>query len=124
MIYLIDDLKSDAMIIQDGLARHGLTVAHFANAVDFLNAVDISPDGKDVLIVDLVMPEMDGIELLQKLCVMDAGNVPVILISSFVKGQLESATKLAGGWGIDIIKSMPKPVDIDELADLVRDYAE
>ena len=68
----------------------------------------------DVIIVDVVMPEVDGIELLRYLA--DSGcEVPVLVISGFNPHYMHSMEQLGGNWGLPVVSSMKKPFRMDAL---------
>ncbi len=120
MIYLIDDSTTDAMLVEDGLSRHGMKVVHFGTAQAFLKQAEFPENGKHLVIVDLVMPDMDGIELLQAIAGMNPEGTSVIVASSFGQEHLDAAAKLADGWGLNIVETMSKPIDIEKLARLAE----
>jgi CheY-like chemotaxis protein len=64
----------------------------------------------DLLIVDLMMPEMDGIELLRR-CRIHQRKLPAVLITGH-EDKLDSFDRE----GLDLFKAiLPKPLDIDLL---------
>jgi DNA-binding NtrC family response regulator len=83
-------------------------------------AVDVAPDGPaaleiaserppDVVITDLKMPKMDGVELLGKLHEQDP-DLPVIVVTAF--GDVSSAVRAMRAGAEDYLT---KPVDFDAL---------
>lgn len=72
-------------------------------------------DPPDLILLDVMMPEMDGLEVARRL--RSAGptqTVPIIAITA-----MHGARELALAAGIDDV--MAKPIDIRSLLDLVRD---
>jgi two-component system, chemotaxis family, chemotaxis protein CheY len=74
-----------------------------------------------VITLDLCMPQEDGIEILGRL--QDCGFSGALLI---VSGQedwfRQSAVRLAGARGFDIVEQLSKPVDIKSLRSLLSDW--
>jgi len=67
-----------------------------------------------VIVMDLVMPDMDGLELLTWLSVQKI-SAPVILMSGYDGKYLGVAEILGSAKGITIIGTLLKPFKIDDL---------
>jgi len=75
----------------------------------------------DVLITDLNMPEMDGVELLRHVAGHHfAGGI--ILLSGEDERMLETAQELARYYQLNVLGSISKPLRPDLLKDLLRLY--
>jgi CheY-like chemotaxis protein len=68
----------------------------------------------DVLICDLMMPEMDGIEFLQAAAAQGYQG-KVILISALEDGVREAAGELARALGLQVAGSFRKPLEQNQL---------
>lgn len=68
----------------------------------------------DVLICDLMMPEMDGIEFLQAAAAQGYQG-KVILISALEDGVREAAGELARALGLQVVGSFRKPLEQNQL---------
>ena len=92
--------------------------------------VDEAPDGQvacdllaqspyDLLITDLWMPNMDGLDVLKRLRKINP-KLPVIAISGGAPGRapIDFSVALATTWGADIV--FHKPFDNEELVEAVR----
>lgn len=77
-ILLVDDEPHVLASTTQTLELAGFSVSGFENAHDALRAIDRSWSG--IVISDLRMPRLDGIELMQKIQARDA-DIPFILIS-------------------------------------------
>ena len=75
----------------------------------------------DVVISDLNMPNMDGIQLLRHLG-MQGLNLSVILVSGEDPRLLDSAKTLAQQQNLDILGSINKPVTKDKIQAMLRSY--
>jgi DNA-binding response OmpR family regulator len=68
----------------------------------------------DVIVLDIVMPETDGIEVIQWLA-GESCTARIIVISGFNAAYTEMATKLGVGQGLLSISAMTKPLSIADL---------
>jgi DNA-binding NtrC family response regulator len=121
MIYLIDDSPMDALVIQNGLEMAGLEMVYFPSAKDFLKKIDLTTSSKHLLVVDMVMPDKDGLELLQEMSEAKVGN-PIVIITAYKESYLKIALELSESWGLNIVDGLKKPVDIDRLAEIARQH--
>ncbi len=98
-ILIVDDepdmLKLIAMIIREKTPYEVMTTNNP------LEAVELAKSGNfDLIISDLKMPGLDGIELLNAVKQIDA-DIPVIMITAY--GTVESATEAMQKGGFDFI---------------------
>ncbi len=114
-ILIIDDEPS----IRETLAKILLLDGHdVVKAMDGRSALEIiSKRAPDLVITDIYMPEMDGIEFLLSLA--DAApQIPVIAISG---GALASADfVLEDAAQLGAVATLPKPFEIDQVRGLVH----
>ena len=74
----------------------------------------------DVVVLDLGMPGMDGVELLRFLAAQEH-RAPVLIFSGFDRRVLESAFRLGEALGLEMIGPLEKPVRFQELERLLKD---
>jgi EAL domain-containing protein (putative c-di-GMP-specific phosphodiesterase class I)/CheY-like chemotaxis protein len=74
-----------------------------------------------VLVVDLVMPGTDGIELLRYL-VRQQCRAGIVLTSGFDAQVLESAERTARAMGLRVLGHLPKPMRVAELVERLRQF--
>ena len=76
-------------------------------------------DAPDLLVCDLSLPEMDGIEFMQAAARGGfAGGV--LLLSGLDKGVRNAAERLAGAYGLRVLGSFAKPMPLDALRGVIE----
>ena len=113
-VFLVDDEKVVRLSLKRGLQNKDYEVEDFGEAQDALSS--ISKDWPGVLVSDVMMPKMDGVEFCKRIKTDErTSHIPVILLTA--KADLES--KLAGlETGAD--DYLTKPFEADELLMRIR----
>lgn len=110
-ILIVDDEAQIARVLRTGLTAHGYETQV---ASDGLMALEIFGDWKpDLVVTDLAMPNMDGLELCKKL--RSLSSVPIVVLS--VRGEEKTKVEALDAGADDYIT---KPFGIDELLARVR----
>jgi CheY-like chemotaxis protein len=78
-VLLVDDEKDIVEVIQDRLEAYGFTVVTAASGVEALKK--LAEDTFDGVFLDVKMPEMGGIEALERIR-KDNETIPIILVTS------------------------------------------
>lgn len=121
IVYLIDDEPDLIDILSDVVALSGLEPRGFVRARTFFNQVTEFTPGS-ILILDLQMPEIDGIEVMRHLAKVN--NPPeLILISGQDKSVLHAAENLAQAHQLVVLQTLVKPVQLDCLKQLLDQHA-
>ena len=106
-ILVVDDDQSIRDTLSNYLQRQGYDVHSAENGVEALEK--IKKNNPDLIITDVRMPEMDGLELLSKVKEIDS-HIQVIMISAF--DDMQSTVKAMQSGAYDYIE---KPLEIDKL---------
>lgn len=106
-ILYVEDEPSLAMIVADSLEANGFHVVHCNNGQEALGSFSITKP--DIMIVDVMMPVMDGFTLATKIREMDT-LLPIIFLTA--KVQTEDVVRGFRLGGDDYVK---KPFKIEEL---------
>jgi CheY-like chemotaxis protein len=87
-ILIVDDDLTQLETLRRGLRSKGYNVLEASSGIEALNVFENTKKNKiDLILADYVMPEMNGIELLQK--IREKSNaLPVIIMTAFVKNNL------------------------------------
>ena len=89
------------------------------SATDAATFEQVYGDDFDVIILDLVMPGTDGVELLRYLADHDC-RAAVILMSGFDKRVLDTARQLGSAHGLHVLGSLLKPFRVIELQEMLN----
>lgn len=111
-ILLIEDHDRLAALIRKGLESAGFTVDTCSEGADGLAAIELSHFG--AVILDLGLPDMDGMEVLRKLRTAD-NSVPVLILTARI-GVNERVQGLDAGAD----DYLTKPFDMNELIARIR----
>ncbi len=111
-ILLVDDDRNLREVTRLGLSRHHFEVVALASGEEAVAAVE--GEGFDVVVTDLRMPGMGGMELLRRLQAR-LPALPVIVLTAY--GSIETAVAAMQAGAVDFAT---KPVDQEALALLVQ----
>jgi CheY-like chemotaxis protein len=114
-ILIVDDDVRNVFALTSVLEAHGMNVLYAENGKDGMEVLRENPDIQLVL-MDIMMPEMDGYETIQAIRADEEfEQLPIIsLTAKAMKGDREKS--IASG-ASDYIT---KPVDTDQLLSLMR----
>jgi len=101
-IMVVDDIPANLKLLEEMLQRQGYRVMQFPRGAMALKAATKNPP--DLILLDVMMPEMDGFEVCQRLKADESlKDIPVLFISAlddtdsklkaFSKGGLDYVTK-------------------------------
>jgi DNA-binding NtrC family response regulator len=111
-IYLVEDEESLRISLADDLLDAGYDVRQFADAQSALEALSSRPP--DVIITDIRMPGMSGLDLLRELRRKDTDTIVIVMTAH---GSIESAVEAMKAGAHDYLT---KPFESDELLLLMQ----
>ncbi len=110
-VWVVEDDESLRWVLEQALTQANMIPRCFDSGESFFAALTL--DKPDVLITDIRMPEMTGLELMERLSDHEP-KIPVIVITAH--SDLDSAVAAYKGGAFEYL---PKPFDIDEAMELV-----
>lgn len=116
-ILLVDDERDVRKSLANFLAKLGHTVTPAANGLEGLR--EFHNHTFDLVITDIRMPGMDGLELLRRLKQVERSSIDVIIITGH--GDVDNAVKSLKFGAYDYLQ---KPIDVRELAITLERSAE
>ena len=114
LVLVVDDEKSVRRIIARILARHGYDVLEAGGPQDAIDIARTSPAQIDLVVSDVVMPEMYGPEMVSVLRTMRE-NLPVLYVSGYMDEPVSSRGALRGNAPV-----LEKPFSASDLLEAVR----
>ncbi|ASS64808.1 MULTISPECIES: response regulator transcription factor [unclassified Paenibacillus] len=112
-ILIIEDEKDISRILRDYLTRSGYEAAVAATGRDGLKIIELLQP--DYVILDLMLPDMEGIELCRE--IRGRSEVPILILSA----RASDTDKVLGlGFGAD--DYMTKPFSLSELLARINAY--
>ena len=111
-VWIVDDDSSIRWVLEKAFSNEKISCAAFESAENLLVALD--HEQPEVIISDIRMPNMGGMELLKKLSKQHA-HIPVIIMTAH--SDLDSAVNAYQGGAFEYL---PKPFDIDEAISLTK----
>jgi CheY-like chemotaxis protein len=112
-ILVVEDNPDAREMISYILSEHGFSVM---TAEDGLAALDIVKDKEpDLIITDIQMPNLDGIEMIKRMRVLFRSKaVPIVVMSAFSSGATQEALDAGAN------QSAAKPMHVESLLRLVK----
>ena len=113
-ILLCDDSRALRMMSANVLSEHGFDVV--AEADNGESAVaEYKTHKPDIVLLDLVMPRLDGKQALARILEHDAGAKVVILSSLGARGDIEECLRMGA------TSYLQKPIDTETMLRVLRD---
>ncbi len=114
-VLVVDDDVRNIFSLSKALESHGMIVTHGMNGREAVKMLHETPD-IDVILMDMMMPEMDGYESIRAIrSDIKYRNLPIIAVTA--KAMAGDRDKCIEAGASDYIS---KPVDIDQLLSLLR----
>ncbi|MFV3075584.1 ATP-binding protein [Niveispirillum fermenti] len=110
VILLVEDDEMNRLVTTELLVRYGAEVMQAANGAEALSIVRRRP--VDAVVMDLSMPEMDGLETARRLRSLpgSGGRVPIVALSANLTADIRQQCRDAG-----IQAFLPKPFRLEDV---------
>ena len=118
VVAVVDDQPFIAKLIEVNLAKDPLDLVYYRDPLEALARLTVSP--VDLLIVDIRMPQISGLEFCQRVRAMPAvAGVPIIILTAQGETATEAECVRAGATAF-----MTKPFSPKGLSSKVRELLE
>lgn len=113
-ILIVDDQYGIRILLNEVFHKEGYRTFQAANGYQALEIVE--QHSPDLVLLDMKIPGMDGIEILKRMKVKDA-DIRVIIMTAYGELDMIQEAKDLGA-----LTHFAKPFDIDEIRAAVRKY--
>ncbi|OAN60587.1 hypothetical protein A8B79_08670 [Balneola sp. EhC07] len=115
LILVVDDSKPNVILLSHVLEKEGFRVEKSYDGDEALKKIkEVNPD---IILLDIMMPKMSGLEVGKALRMSEFEDIPIIFLSS--SNESVDKVKAFEAGGVDFIN---KPFDKDELIIRVRNH--
>jgi two-component system cell cycle sensor histidine kinase/response regulator CckA len=114
-ILLVEDEEGLRALNARGLASRGYTVLEAGNGVEAIEVLEKTDGRVDLVVSDVVMPEMDGPTLLKELRSRDPG-LKIIFVSGYAEDAFQKHLPEPGQYAF-----LPKPFTLKQLVAAVKE---
>ena len=113
-VLIVDDQFGIRLLLNEVLQKEGYQIFQAANGLQALDIV--RKHSPDLVLLDMKIPRMDGLEILKRMKGIDP-DIRVIIMTAYGESdKIEAANKLGA------LAHYPKPFDIAEIREAVRKY--
>ncbi len=118
-ILIVDDEPDFSMIVQTYLEKEGFATELAYNGVEGFEKIKANPP--DAIVLDVMMPEMDGFELCALLKKDSAyANIPVVLLTAVADRVTSTKYSHYDGMSTEADDYLPKPASADDITQSVK----
>jgi two-component system, sensor histidine kinase and response regulator len=112
-LLIVDDVPDNLFLVRTILEEEGYEIITLSNGQDALKIIETEPP--DLILLDVMMPVMDGYEVTRRIRAMkDLPFIPILLITAYDRANAVKGLDL----GAD--EFIRKPIEADELLARVR----
>ncbi|WP_455505465.1 hybrid sensor histidine kinase/response regulator [Coprobacter sp.] len=113
-ILIVDDVLANVMLLQAILKKEGFRIRTASSGIDALKSID--EERPDLLLLDIMMPEMDGYETIMHIrSNPEIASIPVIFLTA-----LDNSESIVKGFKLGANDYLSKPFKREEL--MIRVY--
>lgn len=114
-ILMVDDVPLNLLVVTKMLSRFNFKIRTASNGVEALLKVD--EEKPDLILLDILMPQMDGFETLSRLKANpDTADIRVVILSA-----LNSTEDIVKGYNLGANDFITKPIIMEKLISCVAD---
>lgn len=116
-LLVVDDEPTFGKLVYEVAEKHGLTASIATSGHDFQTAY--VSDSPEIAVIDIVMPELDGFELIDWLA-EQKHKCPIVFMTGNKPDYLGQAATLAKTAGLTVAGTLLKPLKASDLTDVIE----
>ena len=117
-LLVADDSETVLLMLQRRLEMEGYEVVTATDGVEALDALrDLGPKEPDVILLDAMMPNKSGTEVLEEIR-GKGSKIPVVMISAHLDAQEPERMRKLGATDV-----VPKPFEWEDLIEVIEELA-
>ena len=114
-VLVVDDHATNRRILEEILKSWEMEAELVESGAAAIAALEVAPQAFDIVLMDLMMPEMDGLETVAMIRENEAfAQVPVLLLSSADRAGYSARSRSLG-----IVRSLIKPIKQSDLLEAI-----
>lgn len=118
-ILVVDDEPDFSMIVKKNLEKEGFDVELAYDGAEGLAKVKSNPP--DAIVLDVMMPEMDGYEVCSKLkSDKQYSDIPIVLLTAVASHVTSTRYSHYDGMSMEADDYMPKPASAEQITESIK----
>lgn len=116
-LLIVDDERHVCEAIRKVAERLGYSVRIAGTSHEFF--VTRQTFRPDIVMIDIVMPDVDGIEIIKQLA-MDGASCRIVMMTGYTTGYLDRTIDLGRGLGLAEVTGLVKPLAASDLSEALE----
>jgi two-component system, OmpR family, alkaline phosphatase synthesis response regulator PhoP len=118
-ILVVDDEPDFASLVEGNLKREGFEVDVAYDGVEAMEKVKENPP--DAIVLDVMMPEMDGYQVCAQLKKnKQFADIPILMLTAVADHVTSTRYSHADGMGMEADDYLPKPASAEDIIDSIK----
>ncbi|MDJ0667062.1 MAG: response regulator [Desulfobacterales bacterium] len=118
-ILVVDDEPDFALLVQGNLQKEGFDVDVAYNGVEGLEKIKQNPP--DAVVLDVMMPEMDGYEVCSEIKKDDRlADIAILMLTAVADHVTSTRYSHFDGMSMEADDYLPKPASAEEITDSLK----
>lgn len=116
---LVEDNKLNQRLMESSLKRYGFSIDVANNGLEAVQMYQKSPESYDLIIMDIMMPVMDGLEATRHIRIFEQKKSIRVPIIALTANTFNADRERCLSYGMD--EYIAKPLNMDKLSQAFKD---